>query len=208
MSPRPSLPVPIGPTSSQSQTQTQTQTQPQPSTQPPSSPQSQLYDTDFYAWIQEQIARLHDRQWQGLDVIHLIEELEALGKQQQRELCHRLAILLGHLLKWEYQPQRRSRSWLATIRVQRRDIGRLLADSPSLKAYWPEAVAIAYENGRDLAMGETNLPASTFPATCPYGLQPGLTELLPLDLTLIFAEPSQSNLLNPDFFPGPPHTLS
>lgn len=167
-----------------------------------------LYDRDFYGWIQAQITALDDRQWQNLDVVHLIEELDALGKQQQRELCHRLGILLGHLLKWQYQPQRRSRSWLATIRVQRRDIGRLLAESPSLQAYWPQAVAIAYENGRDLAMGETNLPATTFPATCPYGLQPGLSDPLPVDLALIFAEPSQSTLLDPNFFPGPPHTLN
>jgi len=82
--------------------------------------------------------------------------------------------LIGHLLKWEYQSQRRSRSWLATIRVQRRDTLRLLKDNPSLKSYLEDVVSEAYENGRDLAMGETDLPEETFPVECPYSL----TEIL------------------------------
>jgi hypothetical protein len=83
-------------------------------------------------------------------------------------------VLIGHLLKWEYQSSSRSRSWLATIRVQRRDTLRLLKDNPSLKPYLEDALAEAYENGRDLAMGETDLPEPTFPVECPYSL----TEIL------------------------------
>lgn len=93
-----------------------------------------------------------------------------MGKQQPQELRNRPRILLAHLLKWEYQPQYRSRSWLAMIRVQRRDIVRLLEDNPSLKPYLDEAVKEAYENAKDLAMGETNLPLIIFPLECSYNL--------------------------------------
>jgi hypothetical protein len=129
-----------------------------------------IYEADFYAWTQEQVKLLESQAWDQLDRWHLIEEIAALGKQQRQELRHQLAILIGHLLKWQYQTNKRSRSWLATIRVQRRDIQRLLQDSPSLKAYLAEAVQDAYENGRDLAIGETDLPEATFPETCHYAI--------------------------------------
>lgn len=115
-----------------------------------------LYEADFYAWTQEQAALLRDRQWSHLDLPNLIEEIESLGKRERQELENRLVILISHLLKWEYQPQKRSRSWLASIRIQRRDGRKLLKNNPSLKAYLPEATAYAFSNARDLAMGETN----------------------------------------------------
>lgn len=133
-------------------------------------PAPNLYETDFYAWTQEQVSLLRNHQWSQLDLQNLIEEIESLGKQQRQELRNRLSVLIGHLLKWQYQPQRRSRSWLATIRVQRRDTLRLLKDNPSLKPYLKDALPEAYENGRDLAMGETDLPEQTFPLECPYSL--------------------------------------
>lgn len=130
-----------------------------------------LYETDFYAWSQEQASLLHNQQWSQIDLANLIEEIESLGKQQRAELRNRLSPLIGHLLKWEYQPERRSRSWLSTIRVQRRETLRLLRDNPSLKSFLGEAVSEAYENSKDLAMGETNLPDCTFPQNCPYPLE-------------------------------------
>lgn len=133
-----------------------------------------LYETDFYAWTQEQATLLRSKQWSQLDLANLIEEIESLGKQQRQELRNRLSVLTGHLLKWEYQPQHRSRSWLATLRVQRRDTLRLLKDNPSLKPDLDDALQDAYENARDLAMGETDLPEQTFPLSCPYNL----TEIL------------------------------
>ena len=139
-----------------------------------SMPLLNLYEADFYAWTQEQAALLRSKQWSQVDLSNLIEEVECLGKQQRQELRHRLSILLGHLLKWEYQPQRRSRSWLATLRVQRRDTVRLLKDNPSLKSDLDDALQEAYENAKDLAMGETDLPKPTFPLSCRYSL----TEIL------------------------------
>lgn len=126
------------------------------------------YEEDFYAWTQQQSSLLQSGQWNDIDVPNLVEEIESLGKQQRREMRSRLAVLLAHLLKWEYQPEKRSRSWLATIRVQRRDLLRLLQESPSLKPYLEEAVTSAYINARDLAMGETEIPESTFPEAVTY----------------------------------------
>jgi hypothetical protein len=137
-------------------------------------PTPSLYETDFYAWTQEQASLLRKQRWSQLDLLNLIEEIESLGKQQRQELRNRLSVLIGHLLKWEYQSSSRSRCWLATIRVQRRDTLRLLKDNPSLKPYLEDTLAEAYENGRDLAMGETDLPEQTFPTKCPYSL----TEIL------------------------------
>lgn len=135
-----------------------------------------LYETDFYAWTQEQAEFLRDGKWSQLDLVNLIEEIESLGKQQRSELRNLLSILIGHLLKWEYQSNRRSRSWLNTIRVQRRDTLELVKENPSLKPYLEEALQKIYENGRNLAAGETNLPIKTFPSECLYSLEEILSD--------------------------------
>lgn len=135
-----------------------------------------LYKTDFYAWTLEQAQLLRDQQWSQLDLPNLIEEIESLGRQQRQELRNCLKVLIGHLLKWEYQSEHRSRSWLMTIRIQRRDTQELLEENPSLKPFLQEAPQNVYESGRDLAVGETNLPLKTFPQTCPYTLEEVLSD--------------------------------
>ncbi|MDB9509885.1 DUF29 domain-containing protein [Kamptonema animale CS-326] len=135
-----------------------------------------LYDADFYAWTQKQAEFLRDGKWSQLDLVNLIEEIESWGKQQRSELRNRLSILIGHLLKWEYQSNRRSRSWLMTIRVQRRDTLELVKENPRLKPYLQESLQKIYENGRDLAAGETNLPIKTFPLDCCYSLEEILSD--------------------------------
>lgn len=131
----------------------------------------ELYETDFYAWTQEQAELLKQQEWSQLDLPNLIEEIESLGKQQRAELRNRLKVLIGHLLKWEYQASKRSRSWLSTIRIQRFDIAELLEENPSLKPYLQEALQAAYVKGLALASGETNLPKKMFPTSCPYRLE-------------------------------------
>lgn len=130
-----------------------------------------LYETDFYAWTQQQAKLLKTQAWDELDTANLIEEIESLGRKERQELRNRLGILLGHLLKWHYQPHRRSNSWLATINQQRREIQILLIENPSLKPYLVEAMELAYQSGVDLAVRETNLPYETFPSTCTYMLE-------------------------------------
>ncbi|MGI0493305.1 DUF29 domain-containing protein [Alkalinema pantanalense CENA528] len=130
--------------------------------------QQPLYDRDFYAWTQEMVDALRSGNWAELDIENLVEEIASLGRRERQELENRLAVLLGHLLKWQYQPANRSNSWRAPLREQRRRIHKLLKDNPSLQPYMLEALAEAYEMGRDLAIQETNWPDATFPELYPY----------------------------------------
>ncbi|MFS8804246.1 DUF29 domain-containing protein [Synechococcus sp. R55.6] len=129
-----------------------------------------LYDRDFYAWTQEQAALLRSGQWDRLDIPNLVEEIEALGRQERRELVNRLGILVGHLLKWQFQPQQRSKSWTATIIEQRQEVQELIADNPSLKSYLVEAMNKAYQKSVLLVVKETPLSLDDLPAQCPYTL--------------------------------------
>ena len=127
-----------------------------------------LYEQDFYGWVQWQEQVLAQQEVAALDWQNLQEEIQALGRQEYRELVSHLTVLLGHLLKWQYQPDKRSRSWFLTIREQRRAINRHLSRNPSLKSRITDALEDGYEAGVDLALRETNLPLRTFPAICPY----------------------------------------
>jgi hypothetical protein len=133
-----------------------------------SNKQLSLYETDFYAWTVKQSQSLKDSDFKNLDLINLAEEIESLGKQQRQELENRLAILLGHFLKWDYQPEKRSKSWKATIREQRRTLQKLIRQNPSLKSYIEDAIADAYESGLDLVVRETPLDYPDLPKHCPY----------------------------------------
>jgi hypothetical protein len=127
-----------------------------------------LYEIDFYAWTQEQSTLLSRGQWQSLDIENLVEEIESLGKQQKQELRNRLGILIGHLLKWEFQSESRSKSWKATIVEQRDRITFHLKDNPSLKPYLDQAVVEAYKLALSLVVRETPLDYSGLPSECPY----------------------------------------
>jgi Domain of unknown function DUF29 len=111
-----------------------------------------IYHHDFYTWTHEQAALLKEGRLDELDIEHLIEELEDIGTSRERELENRLGILLAHLLKWQYQPERRSRSWEATIKEQRRRIERVLRKNPGLKSYLDEAFENAYGDARLIAV--------------------------------------------------------
>ena len=127
-----------------------------------------LYDTDLYAWSNQQAELLRAGKLSALDVENLVEELESMGKQERRELVHRLEVLLLHLLKWQYQSNLRSNSWKYSIIVQRKDITKHLNHNPSLKPFVSEAIDEAYDTARLTAAGETGLPESTFPGNSPY----------------------------------------
>lgn len=141
-----------------------------------------LYDTDFYAWTVEQSQLLKNRDFQHLDIINLMEEIESLGKQQRQELRNRLGVLMGHLLKWDYQPQKRSKSWRVTIREQRREILQLLKENPSLKSYLTEAIVLGHESGLDLVVKETPLDYKDLPPDPIYTLEQLLDSSFPVDL--------------------------
>ncbi len=129
------------------------------------------YETDFHQWIDEQAALLKAGQLDRLDIPHLIAELEGMSARERRELINGLAILLAHLLKWQYRPERRCTSWRLTINEQRRQLALLLEDSPSLGHRLPELVARAYRNGTRAALEETGFLKSPFPENCAYGIE-------------------------------------
>jgi hypothetical protein len=126
------------------------------------------YETDFYAWALDQAARIRALAVPGLDVENVAEEIESLGRSQRSELLNRCRVLLIHLLKWVYQPERRGVSWISTIGEQRYKIQAVLSDSPSLRPSFSGVVAKAYRHAAKQAGLETGLPAATFPASCPW----------------------------------------
>ena len=132
--------------------------------------QPNLHDADRLRWLEQQVHLLQTGHLEALDIEHLTEELEAEMGNERRELYRRLRILIGHLLKWQYQPGQRSASWAGTIRVQRKDILKLLKGSPSLKRFIEEEIREAHQDAVDLASFETGIDTAAFPADCPYGV--------------------------------------
>ena len=126
------------------------------------------YNKDFYAWLMKNADLLRQHKFNEVDIEHVAEELESMGKSEKRELTSRLTVLLAHLLKWKFQPALRSISWKNTILTQRIDILELLEDSPSLHYELGERLAIAYEKARLSAEDETGIDKNEFPETCPF----------------------------------------
>jgi hypothetical protein len=126
------------------------------------------HDTDFYTWTQEQAALLRAGRLSDLDIAGLLEEVEDMGRSERRALESRLAVLLMHLLKWKYQPNRRGRSWELTIKAQRYEVKKEIRDNPGLKPSIPIMMTDAYELARLKTEKETRLLESTFPTECPW----------------------------------------
>jgi hypothetical protein len=149
---------------------------------------SELYDKNYTAWARRMAELLKAGEFSRLDVGHLVEELEDMGKSEQRELESRLRVLLSHLLKWQFQYRQLSerwkdfdgRSWRNTIENQRTEIQINLRKYPGVKKFLPDTIMEAYEDAKELARKETRLPIETFPQSCPY---------------------SQAQILEDDFYP-------
>lgn len=127
-------------------------------------------NSDINAWAIEQASLLRNRQYDALDVHGIADEIEDVGKSEQRELANRMAVLIAHLLKWVYQPDRRGASWQATIRAQRKEIMYGLGESPSLKPKLADAlwVDMVWSKAMAQAISETGLDC--FPTACPWDL--------------------------------------
>jgi hypothetical protein len=139
-----------------------------------------LYEQDFNLWLAATVELLKTRQVERLDYENLIEELESMGISQKHALESNLIQVLIHLLKWRYQPEKQSNSWRLSIREHSRRLLRSLQDSPSLKPYLESVLDDCYQEARERASLETDLPIETFPAVLPF---------------------SQENLLNPSYLP-------
>jgi len=130
-----------------------------------------LYERDFALWCDQTARLLCAGQIARVDIEHLVEEVRDMGISQWHEMDRRLQVLLAHLLKWDRQPEKRSRSWLRTMRAQRVDLRHLFRRSPSLRAALAQAVVEVYPDAVGDARFETRLPASAFPSECPYTLE-------------------------------------
>ena len=104
-----------------------------------------------------------------IDRENIAEELGSMGRSEKRELVSHLTVLLMYLLKWQYQPERRSRSWKTTINTQRLDIELLIKDSPSLKHNIEIVLNEVYGKAKKLFEVETNINHKKLPKDCPYG---------------------------------------
>ena len=129
------------------------------------------YDKDINAWAQEQARLLRAGRFEMLDIEHIAGEIEDVGKSEQRELASRMAVLLAHLLKWQYQPERRGASGEKTIKAQRKEIAYALDESPSLapKLQEPRWLDMVWARAVAQAVGETGLDC--FPEECPWAIQ-------------------------------------
>ena len=139
------------------------------------------YQEDFYAWALNSAKLLRQGKFKEIDVEHIAEEMESMGGRDKRELINRFSVLIMHLLKWQFQPDRRCNSWKYTIKEQRIQIVDLLEESPSLKNELKEKFDHAYRKAIVSAVAETGISESSFPAECEYKLE---------------------DCLRDDFFPG------
>ena len=140
-----------------------------------------LYDQDFYAWANEQARLLRDGNLAQADIAHIAEEIESMGKSEKRELISHLVVLMTHLLKWQFQPEMRTRSWRNSVKIQRVRLESHMRDNPSLKSTSAEAIEEAFRMARLEAESETGIDECTFPAICPWSFE---------------------QLLDDDFWPG------
>src|SRR5262245_32785008 len=129
-------------------------------------PRATDYEHDFYGWLVEQARLVRDGHWDAVDRENLAEEIESLGREQFDKLESALRILMLHMLKWDHQPEKRSRSWALTVRTQRLEVEDVLSDNPSLKPRI--AIARGYRKARVEAAKETGLDEHVFSVSCPY----------------------------------------
>ena len=144
-------------------------------------PTKAAYERDLYSWAMQQAALVEGKRFGDLDTANIAEELRSLGRSEYRALESALTIVLQHLLKWDHQPDRRSRSWALSITEHRGRAESELTDSPGLKAKRAEALAGGYRTARLRAASETGLPLSTFPEVCPYSWEATMERSIPVD---------------------------
>jgi hypothetical protein len=136
------------------------------------------HEADTYGWARHTAELLRGRKMEEVDFENVIEEIEALGRSERRELISRLTVLLQHLLKWRYQPQNRTRSWHLTIQEQRMQVFSVLKFSPSLKnpETLEESMKDAYKIAVLKAARETELDSTIFPQECPHTFEEIMNE--------------------------------
>lgn len=139
-----------------------------------------LYEQDYYLWLSHTVQLIKQGKLSEVDTANLIEEIEDMGRSEKRAIRSNLVVVLLHLLKYKYQPEKRSNSWKSSIREHRRRLRDDFKVSPSLKRYFAEVFEECYQNGREQAADETGLPLNSFPQQSPF---------------------TSTEVLNPDYLP-------
>ena len=136
------------------------------------------YEADVVAWASEQTFLIRAGRLDQLDLIHIADEIEDVGKREQREMTRCTAALLAHLLKWQYQPSKRSISWQFTLTTQRKEVAYVLKEAPSLKTKFIDEswVDLVWARAKGQAGLETGLEVSTFPDACVWRMADVLEE--------------------------------
>ncbi len=140
-----------------------------------------LYNEDYYLWLKNTAQLIREKRFSEVDAVNLVEEIEDMGRSEKRALESNLVVLLLHLLKYKYQPSKRSNSWKASIREHRRRLRKALQDSPSLKGYCEEVFAECYEDARQQASDETGLSLDKFPVKSPFTVSEVVNEKYLID---------------------------
>ncbi len=139
------------------------------------------YDRDLTLWAKDTAQLLRERRWDAIDWEHLIDEVEDLGKSERSAIASQMERIMVHLLKWQYQPQRRSDSWLDSINDGRSQIRRKIEDSPSLRSHPEQVLEKEYVRARREAARQTGLEISVFPELCPFIIEQVIEDWLPDD---------------------------
>jgi Domain of unknown function DUF29 len=131
-------------------------------------PNAIAYEEDFVAWLEDQARHARRREFAALDLENIAEELEGMARSDRREIRNRLIVLIIHLLKYQLQSSRRSRSWIATIGEQRRRMLAIVDDSPSLRELPASILGECYAEARSVATEEAGISERRVPEQCPF----------------------------------------
>jgi hypothetical protein len=137
---------------------------------------TRTYSADYAGWIEDTACAIEDGRFSQIDRAALADEIRDLGKTERRELRSALEVLIMDMLKARYQPEKQTRSWGLTMRVQRKHIAEFLKQSPSLRRELPTLVENAYSIARLKAADETGLELDTFPDSCEWAVTDVLAE--------------------------------
>jgi Domain of unknown function DUF29 len=129
---------------------------------------AELYDLDFAQWAEQSAELLRSGRFTEADIEHIAEEIEDLAKSKRWALHSHFMRQIEHLLKWEFQPERRGASWQRTIIVQRQSVKRLLRESPSFRPTIATVIAEAYDDAVKVVSKVIGRPRKDFPEVCPY----------------------------------------
>ena len=143
-------------------------TQSDPGARPAGERSRVRYEDDPYTWALQQASLLRAHKLDEIDVPNTADEIADVAHHLADKLRSDLVRVLQHMIKWDHQPERRSRSWSLSIREHRRRVEQHLGKAPGLASTIPPIIFEAYQDARDEALSETDLPEQSIATECPY----------------------------------------